>query len=159
MLDEIDRRITASTGKRPLRYWSGMDRYQRKTSLETFKNTGGVMLAIKCLDEGVDIPAISHGIVLSSSKTKREWIQRRGRLLRKSSKKDKSVIYDVLAFPSGTGIECDFVMDEVKRAAEFSKSCLNRVRVEADLEMLMIEYDITETDVVLNPEDGSELDE
>ena len=106
------------------------------------------MLAIKCLDEGVDIPAISHGVVLSSSKTKREWIQRRGRLLRKSPGKDRSIIYDVLAFPDTFGEETNFVMDEVKRAFEFSNSCENHSQTEANLSRIMTAYGITEEDLV-----------
>ena len=112
------------------------------------------MLAIKCLDEVVDIPAISHGIVLSSSKTTREWIQRRGRLLRKSKMKEKSVIFDVLAYPSDHGSESTFVLDELKRALEFSKSSLNRIKVVADIERKMREYNISEDDVeILDPEE------
>ena len=39
-------------------------------------------LSIKCLDEGVDIPAADHALILASSSNKREYIQRRGRVLR-----------------------------------------------------------------------------
>jgi superfamily II DNA or RNA helicase len=148
MMDEIDLQITAVMGEKPLRYWSGMNRFQRKESLSQFKAKGGIMLAIKCLDEGVDIPAISHGVVLSSSKTKREWIQRRGRLLRKSPGKKQSVIYDVLAFPDAFGDETNFVMDEVKRAFEFSKSCENAAKTQADLSRIMTAYNISEEDLV-----------
>ena len=161
MMDEIDRQITAVMGHKPLRYWSGMNRFQRKESLSQFKAKGGIMLAIKCLDEGVDIPAISHGVVLSSSKTKREWIQRRGRLLRKSPGKKQSVIYDVLAFPDAFGDETNFVMDEVKRAFEFSKSCENAAKTQADLSRIMTAYNISEEDLVSDYErpEGDEDDE
>jgi len=135
----------------PRYYWSGMNRFERKSELDFFKRNGGVIIAIKCLDEGVDVPAISHGIVLSSSKTKREWIQRRGRLLRKSEGKEKSVIHDVLAFPSGEGQEISFVVDEVKRAKEFSESCLNSISVEYEIEKLCREYHIN-LDLVLEDE-------
>ena len=128
-----------------------MNRFERKTELDFFKRNGGVIIAIKCLDEGVDVPAISHGIVLSSSKTKREWIQRRGRLLRKSEGKEKSVIHDVLALPSGEGEEISFVVDEVKRAKEFSESCLNSISVEYEIEKLCREYNIN-LDLVLEDE-------
>ena len=156
MMDDVDDLITKHTGRKPLRYWSGMNRFQRKQSLKDFKNNGGIMLAIKCLDEGVDIPAISHGIVLSSSKTTREWIQRRGRLLRKSKMKERSVIFDVLAYPSSHGIEASFVLDEFRRALEFSKSSINRIKVVADIERKMREYNISEEEFVLDPEEDSE---
>ena len=110
------------------------------------------MIAIKCLDEGVDVPAISHGIVLSSSKTKREWIQRRGRLLRKSEGKDKSVIHDVLALPSSSGEELSFVADEVKRAQEFSELCTNSITVTYDIEKICRQYHINLSQTVTNQE-------
>tara|TARA_B100001250_G_scaffold149222_1_gene127818 strand:- start:7370 stop:9565 length:2196 start_codon:yes stop_codon:yes gene_type:complete len=158
MMDEIDNQLTQTMRQKPQRYWSGMNRFQRKESLAQFKARGGIMLAIKCLDEGVDIPAISHGVVLSSSKTKREWIQRRGRLLRKSPGKEKSVIYDVLAFPDSHGEETNFVMDEVKRAYEFSKSCLNSTKTEAKINRIMTEYNISEDDLLLDPERSEDDD-
>ena len=156
MMNELANRIKKVTGINPRTYWSGMNRFERKSELDFFKRNGGVMIAIKCLDEGVDVPAISHGIVLSSSKTKREWIQRRGRLLRKSEGKDKSVIHDVLALPSSSGEELSFVADEVKRAQEFSESCINSITVTYDIARICREYNINTDEAV---DDKEELDE
>ena len=156
MMNELANRIKKVTGINPRNYWSGMNRFERKSELDFFKRNGGVMIAIKCLDEGVDVPAISHGIVLSSSKTKREWIQRRGRLLRKSEGKDKSVIHDVLALPSSSGEELSFVADEVKRAQEFSESCINSITVTYDIARICREYNINTDEAV---DDKEELDE
>ena len=142
MMNEIVNRIKKVTDINPRNYWSGMNRFERKSELDFFSRNGGVMIAIKCLDEGVDVPAISHGIVFSSSKTKREWIQRRGRLLRKSEGKDKSVIHDVLALPSSSGEEISFIADEVKRAQEFSESCINSITVKYDIMKICQGYNI-----------------
>ena len=111
------------------------------------------MLAIKCLDEGVDVPAISHGIVLASSKTKREFIQRRGRMLRHSPGKSKAVIFDVLALPSNYGIEVSFVTDEVRRAVEFSEGASNKLEVEHYLTQIKIEFGISDEDIYIEMED------
>ena len=46
-------------------------------ALDEFARSGGIMLSINCLDEGVDIPRISHALILASSTTRREFIQRR----------------------------------------------------------------------------------
>ena len=147
MMADLINQIKENTEIKPRTYWSGMTKDDRKAELDYFKRNGGVMIAIKCLDEGVDVPAISHGIVLSSSKTKREWIQRRGRLLRKSEGKDKSVIHDVLALPTSFGEEISFVVDEVKRASEFSEGCINSRLVEYDIERICREYSINLDDV------------
>ena len=40
----------------------------RKQTLDLFKYNGGVLVAIKCLDEGVDLPYLSNAIILASSK-------------------------------------------------------------------------------------------
>ena len=144
---DLIKQIKENTEIKPRTYWSGMTKDDRRAELDYFKRNGGVMIAIKCLDEGVDVPAISHGIVLSSSKTKREWIQRRGRLLRKSEGKDKSVIHDVLALPTSFGEEISFVVDEVKRASEFSEGCINSRLVKYEMERICREYSINLDDV------------
>lgn len=58
-----------------------------------------VLLAMKCLDEGVDIPSAKYGILMASTSNPREFIQRRGRLLRYFPGKDKSVIFDIIVLP------------------------------------------------------------
>jgi superfamily II DNA or RNA helicase len=60
-------------------------------TLEIFSREGGIMLAIKCLDEGVDIPQINKAIILASSSNPREYIQRRGRVLRKTENKYEEI--------------------------------------------------------------------
>ena len=57
------------------------------------------VVAINCLDEGVDIPSAKIGIILASTGNPRQYIQRRGRLLRKESGKDEVIIYDILVAP------------------------------------------------------------
>ncbi|MBL3199900.1 type III restriction endonuclease subunit R, partial [Klebsiella pneumoniae] len=63
-------------------------------TLDLFESQGGIVVSIRCLDEGVDIPAVSHALILASSKNPREFIQRRGRVLRKSPTKSMSYVYD-----------------------------------------------------------------
>lgn len=57
------------------------------------------LVAIKCLDEGVDVPVAENAIILSSTSNPREHIQRRGRILRNAPGKKNATIYDVLVFP------------------------------------------------------------
>ena len=58
-----------------------------------------VILAKKVLDEGIDIPALREAFIVASSTIEREWIQRRGRVLRKHSHKPWAIIHDFLALP------------------------------------------------------------
>lgn len=57
------------------------------------------LVAIKCLDEGVNIPSIKTAFILASSTNPKEYIQRRGRVLRKFPGKDFAVIYDFVTLP------------------------------------------------------------
>lgn len=58
-----------------------------------------VLVAIKCLDEGVNIPSIKTAFILASSTNPKEYIQRRGRVLRKFPGKEFAVIYDFITLP------------------------------------------------------------
>lgn len=84
------------------------------------------LVAIKCLDEGVDVPSAKNGIILSSTSNPREHVQRRGRLLRNAPGKDKAIIYDILVFPKeNTKIGNNIRRKEVKRYFEFAENALN----------------------------------
>lgn len=66
-----------------------------------------ILLAIGCLDEGIDIPACDVAIFVSSSTSERQFIQRRGRVLRTAPGKQKALIYDFLVVPPLDGIATD----------------------------------------------------
>ena len=55
---------------------------------------------MKCLDEGVNVPSTRNAIFIASGKNKREFIQRRGRILRKSDGKKEANIYDIILLPT-----------------------------------------------------------
>jgi superfamily II DNA or RNA helicase len=71
---------------------------ERIISLDLFKaGSYKVLTAIKCLDEGIDIPQIERAIILASSTNPREFVQRRGRLLRINPPFKKfAEIYDLI---------------------------------------------------------------
>jgi superfamily II DNA or RNA helicase len=103
-------------------------RAKRKELLQRFSsgNDLRVLVAMKCLDEGVDIPDARVGYLLASSSNPRQFIQRRGRLLRRAEGKTHAVIYDYLAVPpAGAPINFDversLLIRELQRANEFGK--------------------------------------
>lgn len=57
------------------------------------------LVAIRCLDEGVDIPAIKTAVILASTSNHRQFIQRRGRILRPHPDKEQAVLYDTIVVP------------------------------------------------------------
>ena len=80
------REALSSFGEKVYDYHIAMPGSKDET-LQFFSENGGIMLAINCLDEGVDIPQINKAIIIASSTNPRQFIQRRGRVLR--SFKDK----------------------------------------------------------------------
>lgn len=69
-------------------------------TLDTFASDGyQVLLAKKVLDEGVDIPSIREAFLVASSTVEREWVQRRGRVLRRHPNKPFAVLHDLIALP------------------------------------------------------------
>lgn len=74
---------------------------QRDKILKLFsKKYFQVLVAIKCLDEGVDVPSTQSAILMASTLNTRQHIQRRGRILRKDKNKTMANIYDLIIFPN-----------------------------------------------------------
>jgi len=74
---------------------------ERVRLLESFANGElQALTAIRCLDEGVDVPCTQVAYLLASSSNPREFIQRRGRILRKAPGKQYAVIHDMITVPS-----------------------------------------------------------
>ena len=57
------------------------------------------LVAIRCLDEGVDIPAIKTAVILASGSNPRQFVQRRGRILRPHPGKDRATLFDTIVIP------------------------------------------------------------
>jgi superfamily II DNA or RNA helicase len=142
---------------RPVEYHTGMDG-DRKATLEWFTKFGGVLVSIKCLDEGVDIPAITHALILASSQNPRQFIQRRGRVLRKAENKYLADIHDVIVLPTDVNDEPEqlsLLKSELIRALEFSRSAINK-SAEAKLREVAINIGF-DPDEIIN--DGVEEEE
>ena len=94
------------------------------------------LVAMKCLDEGVDVPNIQSAYILASSSNPREFIQRRGRILRTAPGKKEAYIYDLVTVPS---LDTDTIRNsplyrverrilerELRRFHEFARSAKNK---------------------------------
>ena len=91
-------RFTEQEGTRKLAKLGGLS--QREYILEHFrKNTYHALVAISCLDEGIDIPSADKAILLSNSTNPREYIQRIGRVIRQAPGKRRASIYDFIVAP------------------------------------------------------------
>lgn len=117
----------------------------RQQTLRRFDIHGGILVAIRCLDEGVNIPLATHGVILASSRNNREFIQRRGRLLRKAPGKFFAHIFDTLVVPQVSNDEehrlHSLLLAELTRAYHFGLDATNPDCV-SKLAILALRYGI-----------------
>lgn len=115
-----------------------------------------VLVAIKCLDEGVNIPKIKLAFILASTTNPKEYIQRRGRVLRLAKDKEFAVIYDFITLPrpldhvSSLTVQqmmrdLSLVKNELHRAEEFARLAMNKAHAESVIDEIKETYGIEET--------------
>lgn len=85
------------------------------------------LLAMKVLDEGVDVPAAHRAFLLASSTVEREWIQRRGRILRNAPGKTIADLHDFLVIPPDYDhpSSSSLTRSELRRAEHFARDAAN----------------------------------
>lgn len=88
-----------------------------------------ILLAVGCLDEGIDIPACDAAIFVSSSTSERQFIQRRGRVLRTAQGKEKAWIFDYLVYPELSSNVAD---EELRIARSMVESQYKRINIIAE---------------------------
>jgi superfamily II DNA or RNA helicase len=117
------------------------DRLETRRIIQSFQaGEIQVLTAKRVLDEGVNIPQIRKAYILASTTVERQWIQRRGRLLRTCSAigKTHSEVHDFLALPPGMNGNLDpdaksLIRGELKRAQEFARLARNAGRPDGPL--------------------------
>lgn len=101
-------------------YHSKMPTRERLTTISEFKDgIKNILVACRALDEGFDVPAAETGIIVAGTSSVRQWIQRMGRILRKSPFKQYSKIYVIFA----NIVEQDVFTE--KDLAEFEKEAIS----------------------------------
>ncbi len=101
-----------------------------------------VLTAKRVLDEGVNVPEIKRAFILASTTVERQWVQRRGRILRRCDAigKDHGVIHDFVAMPPSELVTDEdarqLVRSELKRVEEFARLARNYGAADGPLPML-----------------------
>lgn len=129
----------------------------RFTSEETRKDRESILrnltvglidavVAIRCLDEGIDIPACRTAFILASSRNPRQFVQRRGRILRRAPGKDAATIYDYVTVLPSSSQQNDYdrrlFASELKRVAEFARLSRTYAQTYRVLEPYLKRYDL-----------------
>jgi DNA phosphorothioation system restriction enzyme len=159
--EEFDRQITVVTrllgeqmGLRVRRFTCSESAEDRDNIITALRQRDlNAVVAIRCLDEGIDIPDVRIGFLLASSTNPRQFIQRRGRLLRRSDEtgKRRAVIYDFIVEPPDFGgrmsddafnLERRFFGRELARILEFCATAENGPAALHELEPLRRRYNL-----------------
>lgn len=133
----------------------------------SFADPYQAIVAIKCLDEGVNIPSIKTAFILASTTNPKEYIQRRGRVLRLAKDKPYAVIYDFVTLtslvdevnPYSPDYNCERALArrELLRIKEFGEIALNSRDSDDLISDLECAYSIT-TEELEGSYDGDEFE-
>lgn len=154
------KRVLSSHGYKPSQFTAQENMDERMQLVDAFnKGEISALAAIRCLDEGINIPSIKSALILSSNDDYREFVQRRGRILRTYKGKEFAHIYDVVVLPSHDLPA--WAKIEFRRFHEYAKLSLNWDELAPELENYLGDYGLAVEDVdVYDYEDMEEgLDE
>ena len=122
----VEKMLHNDLGMNTCRFTAEENEKDRINIIDSFKNQElQALVAIKCLDEGMNIPAIKTAFILASSTNPKEYIQRRGRVLRKYPGKEYANIYDFVTLIDPRSLQNS---NDVRLASNLAKKELNRVQ-------------------------------
>jgi superfamily II DNA or RNA helicase len=146
-VDAVTRMLGVDLGMRCASYTSRTPPARRKQMIQEFDDGSlQALVAIRCLDEGIDIPSTRTAYILASSTNPRQFVQRRGRLLRGHPSKTRAEIYDFFVTPPAEDMRKEspgynsarsLVRSQVHRAAEFASLAENGLIARSILTDLM----------------------
>ena len=158
-IDYITRVLGEELNMRVAQFTSKEDMSTRSNLINRFKNAEELqgLIAIKCLDEGVNIPSIKTAFILASTTNPKEYIQRRGRVLRKADGKKYAEIFDLITLPRSldeaialpedeTRLDISLVKNEINRMFEFKRLSLNPFDSTQIINKIIDAYDLDLTD-------------
>jgi len=144
--------LLTGLGMRIAKFTAEESAIERRELLEMFASGHlRALVAMKCLDEGVDVPSTQTAYILASSSNPKEFIQRRGRILRRAHGKDHAEIHDFMVVPSaehrqysdGTfEIDRKIVERELRRFNEFAGMALNKFQARDKIWELAKHYNL-----------------
>jgi superfamily II DNA or RNA helicase len=145
----IQHKFTESEGTKSESRFGGLS--ERDYLIKKFsEGVYRVLVSMRCLDEGVDVPPARLGIMLDNSGNPREYIQRRGRVLRKFPGKKYAIIHDVIVEPTLRSqiskelgdLERKIISKELQRYREFAQTAQNASECLRQMENIEMTYGI-----------------
>lgn len=140
------KRVLTAHGFKASQFTATENMVDRMELVDAFnKQEISALAAIRCLDEGINIPSIKSALILSSNDDYREFVQRRGRILRTYGNKKFANIYDVIVLPSYD--MQGWAKIELRRFHEYARLALNWEELEVELNDHLGAYGLTVEDV------------
>lgn len=150
------KRVLHAHGYKPSQFTATENMAVRMELVDSF-NKGEIdsLVAIRCLDEGINIPSIKSALILSSNDDYREFVQRRGRILRTYKGKQSANIYDVIVLPSHD--MQGWAKIELRRFREYARLALNWSDLTQELDAHLTSYGLAEEDIDVYDYDDMEV--
>lgn len=122
------------------RFTSEEGRSERRSIMKNFEEGSiDALVSMKVLDEGVDVPVCDKAFILASTRNPRQYVQRRGRVLRIHKDKELALIYDFVVLPSERSPALDRLIEaELERIDDFMLLAINRNQVEKEVNSLAL---------------------
>lgn len=140
------KRALTNRGYKSSQFTATENMAERMQLVDSFnKGEISALAAIRCLDEGINIPSIKSALILSSNDDYREFVQRRGRILRTYANKEAAHIYDVVALPSDDLFA--WAKIELRRFNEYAHLALNWDELSTELDGLLHRYGMNIEDI------------
>ena len=158
-IEAVTRILGNEFGMEVAKFTSEENMETRATIKEQFQKGDRLqaIVAIKCLDEGVNIPGIRTAFILASTTNPKEYIQRRGRVLRKAENKPFAEIYDFVTLPRELDSVSGLTTEQAQRDLSLVKNELARIKEFGRLSMNSMEandliWDIQEAYHIIDDE-------
>lgn len=150
------KRVLSSHGYKASQFTATENMTTRMELVDAFnKGEISALAAIRCLDEGINIPSIKSALILSSNDDYREFVQRRGRILRTYGSKKHANIYDVVVLPSHDMM--GWAKIELRRFLEYGRLALNWADLESELQGQLATYGLSVEDIDVYDYDDMEV--
>ena len=128
-IDVVTNLLGNQMGINVAQFTSRENAQKRKQLISSFDEGVSIqaLIAIRCLDEGVNIPSVDKAFILASSTNPKEYVQRRGRVLRLYRGKQFAKIYDFITLPIALDDISCYAEEDIATARSLAKRELARM--------------------------------
>jgi superfamily II DNA or RNA helicase len=152
LINEYTKAVSATDDSLLVKQYTANSNNREQTLKDYEEGKVHVLTSMKCLDEGVDVPRSELAIFCSSTGNPRQFIQRRGRVLRLHREKVRAVIHDLVIVPEINKNENNYIMErnlikkELERVVDFSNLAMNKIDTYEALKDILSYYNLNLND-------------